>query len=237
MCAEETKLTILTNEEDIPTSEEQSLLDKYKISFPIVVNANNSLSQELVNERNKQEEVIKHITFSTDNIISSSKAESERIIEYQKHVLAKLNSELEKQTKLLIFLEEEERARKEAALQLLERKTRLKNQKKKPIRDAATHPEFVEAVSIINSKPHKSEYVRSREVVSLLVLYLTGIRVANLREITASNLKCLLAEEETVYFELNSIKSRRRVVYRTLLTSTPLALAAKYKVGWTSYHC
>lgn len=153
----------------------------------------------------------------------------QRVIDSQKAELDALTVKTETQTEMLLFLQEKEQARHEASAALRARKERKKLEKKQAVRDGATLPEFLEAIKIIDNKKYRSPFKRSREKVSLLVLFLTGIRVANLLEITASNLRTLLSDDNMVYFEVNSIKSRQRLVYRVLLTQLSLQIAREYE--------
>lgn len=190
---------------------------------------NNNLLADKKELQSNQSSMMELVNSSTAEIICSSKADAVGIIALLRSDLAELSAKAEEQTKLIRVLEEEASARREAASQLRARKERFQNRQKKCRRAAATFPEFLESIKIINSKSYKSEFVRSREKVSLLLLFLTGIRVSNLCEITASDLQCLLTEEESVYFQVNAIKSKKHTVYGTWLTSISLSLVQEYK--------
>lgn len=161
-------------------------------------------------------------------IVNSNQVLSELIAD-QATQIKELKLQNEKQINKLSFLNDEETTRKELSEQRVLRKKRLKNQKRKPLRDGAAYLEFDAAMSVISKTTYRSAFVQSRDRVSLLVLFLTGLRVSNLNLIRASNLKVFFSKENSCYFEVSSIKSRGNVVYRTLLTRTSLDFAFSYE--------
>lgn len=92
------------------------------------------------------------------------------------------------------------------------KRQRRKNRKRMPIRDAASYPELAAAMSILrNNNNYRSEYARARDVVSILDIYLTGMRMAELQHCTRATIEGLSRVGE-VKFIVKKANNKSRFV-------------------------
>ena len=92
----------------------------------------------------------------------------------------------------LNFMRGREEARALAEREAEERRQRRAARKRAPARDAAQLSHYERAIDLSVSRG-PSNFSKARDRVSLLFLFLTGMRVSNLRELRATHLRSLLS--------------------------------------------
>lgn len=132
------------------------------------------------------------IETSKDETIAQVRHESDRVIVKQREEIDSLRKRINSQKEQLEFLYEQEQARKAEQEKREYLKERVKNRTRQTLRDGATFPELSRSLEEIDSRRYKSEYAKSRDIVALLLLFFTGLRVSNLRLLTSNNLSSFL---------------------------------------------
>lgn len=147
------------------------------------------------------------VSASKDEVISTL---SLQLKEYQLEIV-QYKQVVEKQAQDIQFLVAKE-AQREVELEKAKAKREArKNRKRRAINDAACHPEFTAAIDVVNQLEYRSEFARHRDIVSLLLLYLTGMRIGELEYCTVANLEALLTPGELELIVKKATNKRRTV--------------------------
>lgn len=75
----------------------------------------------------------------------------------------------------------------------IEGKTEAKRKKEPPKKDAASLPEFLDAVKVVEERDRGDPFVKSRDIVTLLLLFFTGIKISHLLHCRVGAIKTLLS--------------------------------------------
>lgn len=130
--------------------------------------------------------------------------------------LIELQDKLEKQTADLEVLVQTQKRKDMEEREKAAKKVLRKNRKRLPARDAASAPELFTAWSVCEQS-NADDFSISRNIVVLLILFLTGERISNILLFTANHLRQLL-DPATIYIVIPRIKSVE-TRYRTVTFS------------------
>lgn len=144
----------------------------------------------------------------TQHIIEEIRESAKSTIETLQGQLQEQLSQLQEQLSQIQYLKsrEEDRARKEKEAE--EKKQIRKLRERRPARDAATCPEFLNAIATVEATKNRSQFCAARDKIALLLLYLFGMRIGNLSLITAGHLQQILKQKQVL---LPLIKTKKPV--------------------------
>jgi site-specific recombinase XerD/transposase InsO family protein len=148
--------------------------------------------------------------------LAETKAQAEHNQEELRKRIGELQTQLEEQTAKLEALVSAQRRKDEEKKAKAERKLLRSNRKRLPARDAATTPELLTAWNVVE-QTKAEQFTKARDKTALLLLYISGERIANLRLLTANHLQQIL-DHSTMYITLPRIKSKE-TKYRTITMS------------------
>lgn len=155
------------------------------------------------------------------------KAKIEAEVRDETHKLVQFHK-LESQSlrEKLSYLQARELQREREESEALERKKKVANRQRLPLRDAATFPEFIHAIKVVEAKKRTKPFIKARDKVALLLLYSTGMRISNLLHCTVISLQPLL---NGGVFTVPAIKSHRRGKIEWPISTATQELALKYR--------
>lgn len=120
-----------------------------------------------------------------------------------------LLSKLKETESKLDYLHSCEQSREQTKREAEERRKRRAARKRAPSRDAAQLQQYRLAIQVSESLGNNN-FAKARDRVCLLFLFLTGMRVANLRELRVTHLRCLLSGQT---LSIPQIKSKSTLTH------------------------
>jgi site-specific recombinase XerD len=138
--------------------------------------------------------------------LAETKEQAEKTKDQLTKQINQLQLKLNEQTAQLEALVNAQKRKDEAEREQAEKRILRSNRKRKPARDAATTPELLKAWEVIE-QIKSDKYPKARHKVVLLMLYISGKRISNLRLLTANHLNQLL-DETMQFITLPCIKSK-----------------------------
>lgn len=177
-----------------------------------------------------KQSIQQHVEEQADRIIQAQKQESERIIDAQAKQIQQLQHQIKDMAGAIEYLKQQEILKAAEKKAKEDARQRRRNRISLPARDAARLSELEIALECIKRQNENSSkatpFTAARDSVAILLLYVFGIRIGNLRLINAGHLHQILDENKV---DLQLIKSRTKTVQTFLIPSIALSILDEYR--------